>query len=192
MRTIINKSITSIISIIVLTLSLSLSAIENRVITITGQIDNAMGLRVISQIEDFNKSSDVLPIRIVIDSPGGSVDIGIYMVRAMQDSKAPIYTYATKKACSMAAIILCMGKPGHRYAKKDSLIMIHDITITLEDKFPGAESYMKSMSKIRLELLRDMADATNKPVVTIETDLQIDRFMTAEQAKEYRLIDNVY
>jgi ATP-dependent Clp protease protease subunit len=140
-------------------------------------------------LESDNPERD---IHIYINSPGGSVSAGLAIYDTMQFLKSPVNTNCMGLAASMGAFLLAAGRPGKRSALPHSRIMIHQPSQgggggTASD----IEIQAKEILHLRSEMNKLMAKHTGQPTERIERDTDRDRFMSATEAKEYGLIDNV-
>ncbi|KAG8186929.1 hypothetical protein JTE90_000401 [Oedothorax gibbosus] len=165
--------------------------LKERIICVMGPISDEMSSLVVAQLLFLQSESSKKPIHMYINSPGGSVTAGMGIYDTMQYILPPIATWCVGQACSMASFLLCAGEPGMRHSLPNSRIMIHqpsgqavgqatDILIQADEI-----SYLKK----RINLL--YSKHTNQPLETIEKNMERDRYMNPEQAKEFGLIDKV-
>ena len=138
------------------------------------------------QSEDADKE-----ISIYINSPGGVVTAGMAIYDTMQFLKCPITTYCVGQAASMAAVLLAAGAKGKRYALPNSRIMIHQPLAGMEGTAEDIMIHAKEFAKIKERLNQILIKHTGHPLEKVELDTDRDRFMTAEEALEYGLIDHV-
>jgi ATP-dependent Clp protease protease subunit len=131
------------------------------------------------------------PITLEICSPGGSVDYGLVLYDFIKSSKVPIYTHCTGMAASMGAVLLAAGKKGYRSASKNSRIMIHQPSSGYIGKASDIEIHANETKRIRKLLNQIIANDTGKPLARVSKDTELDYWMTAEEAKEYGLIDRI-
>ena len=159
---------------------------------ITGVIDNEVANNFVSEILYLSAESDE-PITVYINSPGGEVVAGLLIYDAMQGIENSINTVCTGMAASMGAILLAAGKQGSRYILPHSKVLIHEPLISDIDG-GSATSVMrisKSLLKTRDVLSEILADHTGKSVREINAALSSNRFMSADKAIEFGLVDHI-
>src|SRR6187551_1314568 len=139
-------------------------------------------------LESTDRTKD---IQMYINSPGGSVYAGLGMYDTMQFVTPDIATICTGIAASMAAVLMCAGSKGKRSALKHSRIMLHQPSGAIGGQATDIEITAREIKKLRHELYAITAHHTGKEVETIEKDSDRDFWMTATEAKEYGLIDEV-
>src|SRR5688500_13517367 len=164
----------------------------DRIIFLGSPINDDVANIIIAQMLFLDADNPEKPISLYINSPGGSVSAGLAMYDTMQFIKAPVYTTCMGMAASMGAFLLCAGAAGHRSALQHSRIMIHQPS---QSGGGGSASDIEIQAKeilyLRSKMNELMAKHTGRPVEQIERDMDRDRFMSAEEAKAYGLIDNV-
>jgi ATP-dependent Clp protease protease subunit len=126
-----------------------------------------------------------------INSPGGSVYAGLGMYDTMQFISPDIATICTGIAASMAQVLMCAGTPGKRTALKHSRIMMHQPSAGAMGQASDIEITVNEIRKLKRELYDIIAHHTGQPVAKIEEDCDRDKWMTAPEAKEYGLVDEV-
>ena len=140
----------------------------------------------------FLESSDAKrDIQIYINSPGGSVYAGLGIYDTMQYVNPDVATICTGMAASMAAILLCAGKKGKRSALKHSRVMIHQPLGGVQGQATDIEITAREILKLKDELYQILADHTNQPKEKVDKDADRDYWMTATEAKEYGMVDEV-
>ncbi|MAM46154.1 MAG: ATP-dependent Clp protease proteolytic subunit [Planctomycetota bacterium] len=165
--------------------------LKDRIIFIGPSIDDYSSSLIIAQILFLMSDNKNQDINIYINSPGGSVTAGMAIYDTMQFVPCDIQTYCLGQASSMGAVLLAAGTHGKRHALPNSRVMIHqpwggaggtasDIIIQSEE----LKRYKNSLNEI-------LAKHTGKALKQVETDTDRDHFMTAEEAKEYGLVDEV-
>jgi len=130
-------------------------------------------------------------IQIYINSPGGSVYAGLGIYDTMQFISADVATICTGMAASMAAVLLCAGAPGKRTALKHARVMIHQPMSGMQGQVTEMEIALKETLKVRDELYQILADHSGQPFDKISKDSDRDYWMSATEAKEYGMIDDV-
>ena len=130
-------------------------------------------------------------IHIYINSPGGSVSAGMAIYDTMQFLKSPVNTNCMGLAASMGSFLLAAGRPGKRSALPHSRIMIHQPSGGTQGTASDIEIQAREILYLRGKMNELMAKHTGRPVEQIERDMDRDRFMSADEAKAYGIIDNV-
>jgi len=147
---------------------------------------------IIAQLLFLNADNPERDIHLYINSPGGSVSAGMAIYDTMQFLKSPVNTICMGMAASMGAFLLAAGHPGKRSALPHSRIMIHQPS---QNGGGGTASDIEIQAReilyLREKMNELMAKHTGRPVEQIERDTDRDRFMSAQEAKDYGLIDNV-
>jgi len=164
----------------------------DRIIFLGTPINDDVANIVIAQLLFLESDNPERDIHIYINSPGGSVSAGMAIYDTMQFLKSPVNTNCMGLAASMGAFLLCAGRPGKRSALPHSRIMIHQPS---QGGGGGTASDIEIQAReilyLRALTNKLMAKHTGQPVERIERDTDRDRFMSAEEAKEYGMIDNV-
>jgi ATP-dependent Clp protease protease subunit len=130
-------------------------------------------------------------INLYINSPGGSVTAGLAIYDTMQFLTCDVNTYCIGMAASMGAVLLAAGAKGKRYALPNSDIMIHQVSGGAQGTASDVERTVEFMYKLKKRLIKLLADHTGKSEETVKIDSDRDYYMTAEEAKEYGLVDEV-
>ena len=147
---------------------------------------------IIAQLLFLEADNPERDINLYINSPGGSVSAGLAIYDTIQFMRSPVNTICMGMAASMGAFLLAAGRPGRRSALPNSRIMIHQPS---QSGGGGSASDIEIQAKeiifLRQRLNQIMAKHTGRPVEQIERDTDRDRFMSADEAKEYGIIDNV-
>ena len=139
-------------------------------------------------LESVDSSKD---IQIYLNSPGGSVYAGLGIYDTMQIIKPKVATICTGLAASMASVLLCAGEKGMRCALPHSRVMIHQPMGGAEGQATDMEITVREIQKHKKELYEIIANHSGKPFETVWNDSDRDHWMTAEEAKEYGMIDEV-
>ena len=161
---------------------ISYDMIKNRVIYLNGEINGESALSVITQLRYLAAKSDK-DIYLFINSPGGAVSDGLAIYDVMNEIPCEVVTVATGMAASMGSFLLAAGAPGKRYATPSTEIMIHQ-------PLGGVQGQATDISLVA-ELASIMAEKCKKTLKSITNDMERDHWMTANQAKEYGLVDCV-
>ena len=163
--------------------------LKERIIMLTGEIDDTLSEIVCSELIFLNAKDQELPISIYIDSPGGSVTAGMAIYDVMKAIEAPIKTIGLGLCASMAAFLLSSGDKGYRYAYPNAEIMIHQPIGQTQGQVRDLEIMTKRFISLKNKLNSILASNTNKSLEEIEKDTDRDNFLTADEAIEYGLID---
>jgi ATP-dependent Clp protease protease subunit len=165
--------------------------LKDRIIFIGTPIDDHVANLVIAQLLFLQMEDGKKDISIYINSPGGSVTSGLAIYDTMQFVTCDVNTYCMGIAASMGAVLLCAGTKGKRFALPNSDIMIHQVSGGAQGQASDVERQVEYMFKLKKRLNRILAFHTGKPVEQVEKDADRDHYMTAEEAKEYGLVDEV-
>lgn len=166
--------------------------LRERIIFLGSGVDDHVASLTIAQLLFLEAEDSDKDINLYINSPGGSVSAGLAIYDTMQYIKADVATICVGLAASMGAILLAGGADGKRSSLPHSKIMIHQPWIGgLQGQTSDIEIHAKEMVKTRDTLYQILAKHTGKEVKQIHADCDRDKYMTAEEAKKYNLIDNV-
>ena len=166
--------------------------LRERIIFIGTAIDDHIASLTIAQLIFLEAEDSQKDINLYVNSPGGSVTAGMAIYDTMRYIKPDVATICVGMAASMGAILLAGGAQGKRSALPHSKIMIHQPWIGgLQGQTTDIEIHAKEMLKTRDSLYKILAHHTGKTVEQITKDCDRDYFLTSEEAKEYKLIDNV-
>lgn len=165
------------------------SLLNHRILFLSEAITEEVANRVISHLLLLDAQNHEAPIDLYINSPGGSVLDGLAIIDTMLCIQAPISTICLGKAFSMAAWILAAGSKGQRLATPHSEIMIHQLSAGIHGEADDIEVYAKRIKRQQNELIKMFAHWTGQKIEKIRKDIELDYYMTAQQAKSYGLID---
>jgi len=165
--------------------------LKDRIIFIGSAIDDAVANLVIAQLLFLAADDPDKDISIYINSPGGSVDAGLGIYDTMQFVRPDVATYCVGLAASMGAILLTGGTAGKRYSLPHSRILIHQPASQVAGKASDVKIYADELLKMRKLANEILAKHTGQPLHKIEEDTDRDYFMSAEEAQEYGVIDQV-
>ena len=163
----------------------------DRIIFLGTPIDDNVANLVIAQLLFLQADDPDRDIFLYINSPGGSVYAGLAIYDTVQYLTAPVNTMCMGMAASMGALLLAAGAPGKRSALPNSRIMIHQPSGGSQGTAADIEIQAREIIYARERLNRILALHTGQPLEKVEEDVDRDRFMSPEEAKEYGLIDNV-
>jgi ATP-dependent Clp protease protease subunit len=165
--------------------------LKDRIVFIGTPIDDHIANLVIAQLLFLQMEDAKKDIHIYINSPGGSVTAGLAIYDTMQFVTCDVNTYCMGMAASMGAVLLCAGAKGKRYALPNSDIMIHQVSGGAQGQASDVERQVEFMFKLKRRLEAIIAHHTGKPVDQVHKDADRDYYMTAAEAKEYGLVDEV-
>jgi ATP-dependent Clp protease protease subunit len=165
--------------------------LKDRIIFIGSEINDHVANLVIAQLLFLEAEDPDKDISIYINSPGGSITSGMAIFDTMKYIKPDVSTICVGLAASMGAFLLAAGEKGKRFALPHSEIMIHQPIGGTQGQATDMEIHAKRIIKVRNILNEILAEITGKPIEEIERDTDRDRFMSAEESKEYGIIDKV-
>ncbi|CZR00467.1 ATP-dependent Clp protease proteolytic subunit ClpP [Trichococcus ilyis] len=165
--------------------------LKDRIIMLSGPIDDNTANSVIAQLLFLDAQDSEKDIYIYINSPGGSVSAGLAIYDTMNFIKADVQTIAMGMAASMGSFLLTAGEKGKRFALPNAEIMIHQPLGGAQGQATEIEIAARHILQTRERLNKILAEKTGQPMEVIERDTDRDNYMTAQQAKEYGLIDEV-
>ena len=168
--------------------------LSDRIIFLSEAINDTVASLVVAQLLFLESQDNEKDINLYINSPGGSVSAGFSILDTMNFIKCDISTICVGCCASMAAVLLASGTKGKRIALPNSKIMIHQPLINgyFQDQTSNLEIETNEMLKTRESLNRILSAATGKPFDQIERDTDRNNYMSADQAKEYGLVDAVF
>jgi len=165
--------------------------LKERVIFLVGPVNDQMANLIVAQLLFLESENPDKDISLYINSPGGSVSAGLAIYDTMQFIKPDVSTLCTGMAASMGAFLLAAGAKGKRFSLPNSRIMIHQPSGGSQGMASDIEIQAKEILYLRHRLNEIMADRTGQTVEQIAKDTDRDRFLSAEDAAEYGLIDKV-
>jgi ATP-dependent Clp protease protease subunit len=165
--------------------------LKDRIIFLGGPIDDDTANLVIAQMLFLEAEDPDKDIFLYINSPGGSVSAGLAIYDTMQYLKCECATICVGLAASMGAFLLAAGAKGKRKALPHAEIMIHQPLGGARGQATDIQIHAEQILRIKKTMNELLAQNTGKPLKTIEKDTDRDHFMTAEQAKDYGLIDEI-
>jgi ATP-dependent Clp protease, protease subunit len=166
--------------------------LKDRIIFLGDAIEDHVANLIIAQLLFLESEDPEKDIQLYINSPGGVVTSGMAIYDTMQYLRAPVSTICIGQAASMGAVLLAAGATGKRYALPNSRIMIHQGSGGFRGNTPDVEIQMREMMHLTDRLMRILADHTGQDFETVKRDSERDKFMSAEEAKAYGLIDEVF
>jgi ATP-dependent Clp protease protease subunit len=165
--------------------------LKERVIFLIGPVEDYMANLVVAQLLFLEAENPDKDIHLYINSPGGSVTAGMSIYDTMQFIKPDVSTMCIGQACSMGAFLLNAGTKGKRFCLPNSRVMIHQPSGGAQGQASDIHIQAQEILKIRGRLNELMAFHSGQPIEKIEADTERDNFMSAQQARDYGLIDSV-
>ncbi len=165
--------------------------LKERVIFLVGQVEDHMANLVVAQLLFLEAENPDKDIHLYINSPGGSVTAGLSIYDTMQFIKPDVSTMCIGQAASMGAFLLCAGAEGKRYCLPNARTMIHQPSGGAQGQASDIHIHAQEILKIRQRLNEIMARHTGRPIEEVARDTERDRFMSAEESREYGLVDKV-
>ena len=165
--------------------------LEDRIIFLSGEINAETANSVIAQMLYLESKDSSKDINLYINSPGGSVDDGLAIMDTMNYLKCDVSTICIGLAASMSAILLSAGTKGKRYALPNSRILIHQPLGGAQGQASDIKIAAEQILKLKDRINKILSNITGKTIKTIENDTNRDYHLTADEAKDYGLIDKV-
>jgi ATP-dependent Clp protease protease subunit len=166
--------------------------LKDRIVFIGTPIDDNIANLVVAQLLFLDAEDPGKDVFLYINSPGGSVTAGLAIYDTMQFIKSDVNTTCVGLAASMGAVLLCAGQSGKRAALRNSKILIHQPWGGFKGQASDVEIHAKEMLKTKEQLNNILSHHTGQPYDKIVKDSDRDYFMTADEAKEYGLVDEVF
>ena len=163
----------------------------DRIIFLGVPIDDDVDNIIMAQLLFLETADPSRDIQLYFNSPGGSIYAGLGIYDTMQFINCDVATICTGLAASMAAVLMCAGAQGKRSALKHSRIMIHQPMSGVQGQASDIEITSREVQKLKKELYSIIADHTGQTFKKVEKDSDRDYWMTAEEAKEYGMIDTI-
>ncbi|MBQ6137212.1 MAG: ATP-dependent Clp endopeptidase proteolytic subunit ClpP [Kiritimatiellae bacterium] len=163
----------------------------DRIVFISGEVSDEMANAVVAQLLFLQSQDQKKQINVYVNSPGGSVTAGLAIYDTMKFVKCPIATYCIGQAASMGAVLLAAGTKGLRHSLPNARIMIHQPWGGAEGKASDIEITAREILRLKERLNEILAEASGKKMADVVKDTDRDHFMSAEEAKEWGLIDEV-
>lgn len=165
--------------------------LKDRIIMLGSAIDDNVANSIVSQLLFLQAQDSEKDIYLYINSPGGSVTAGFAIYDTIQHIKPDVQTICIGMAASMGSFLLAAGAKGKRYALPNSEVMIHQPLGGAQGQATEIEIAARHILRTREKLNKILSERTGHPIEKIEKDTDRDNFLTAEEAKEYGLIDDV-
>ena len=165
--------------------------LKDRIVFLGTQVNDEMANAIVAQMLFLQTDDPKSDIHLYINSPGGSVTAGLAIYDTMQFVTCDVATYCIGQAASMGAVLLAAGTAGKRRALPNARIMIHQPLAGMEGTAEEIMIHAKEFRNIKSKLNKILLKHTGHPLEKIEEDTDRDRFMSAQEACDYRLIDEV-
>ena len=166
--------------------------LDDRIIFLSEEVNDTTASLVVAQMLYLEAQDPDKDIQFYINSPGGSVTAGMAISDTMQYIKCDVSTICIGMAASMGAFLLSSGAKGKRIALPNAEVMIHQPSAGTQGKVTDMEIDVEHVLRIKRHLNELLAKNTGKPVEQVAADTERDHWLTAEEAKEYGLIDQVF
>lgn len=165
--------------------------LKERVVFLVGEVEDHMANLVVAQLLFLESENPDKDINLYINSPGGAVTAGMAIYDTMQFLKCEVSTLCIGQAASMGALLLTAGAEGKRFCLPNSRVMIHQPLGGFQGQASDIEIHAKEIISIKRKLNEILAQHSNQPLDTIEAATDRDNFLTANEAKDFGLIDDV-
>ena len=165
--------------------------LKDRIVFVGGEIDDDTANAVVAELLFLQAQDAEKEVSMYINSPGGSVTAGLAILDTMKMVKCPVATYCVGQAASMGAILLASGAKGRRFALPHARIMVHQPWGGAQGKASDIEITAREILRLKDVLNGILAEASGKTPATVVQDTDRDHCMSAEEAKEWGIVDNV-
>jgi len=166
--------------------------LNDRIVFLGGAIDDHVANLIIAQLLFLESSDPTKDIYLYINSPGGSVTSAMAIYDTMNHIKPDVQTICVGVAASAAAVLLSSGQVGKRFILPNAEVMIHQVMGGVEGQASDIEISARHILKIKENLNKILAKNTGKSVAEIEKDSDRDHYLSADEAKKYGLVDEIY
>ena len=165
--------------------------LRERIIFLTGPVEDHMASVIIAQLLFLEAENPKKEISLYINSPGGVVTAGLAVYDTMQFIRPKVSTLCVGQAASMGSLLLCAGEPGMRFALPNARVMVHQPSGGFQGQASDILRHAEDIMKIKRRLNEIYVKHTGKDYDTIDSTLDRDHFMTAEEAVEFGIVDRV-
>ena len=165
--------------------------LKDRIVFLGSSVNDEVANAIVAQLLFLQSDDPKADIHLYINSPGGSVSAGLAIYDTMQFVTCNVATYCIGQAASMGAVLLTAGTHGKRHALPNSRIMIHQPMAGMEGTAEDIMIHAREFKKVKQKLNNILIKHTGHPLEQIEKDTDRDRFMSAQEALDYKLIDRV-
>ena len=165
--------------------------LKERIIFMTGPVFDQVSSLICAQLLFLESENPTKDIALYINSPGGVVSSGLAMYDTMQYIRSPVSTVCIGQAASMGSLLLCAGAKDKRYALPNSRVMVHQPSGGAQGQATDIEIQAREILKLRQRLNEIYVHHTGQPIDAIERKLERDSYMSAEEARDFGLVDHV-
>ncbi|WP_295529740.1 ATP-dependent Clp endopeptidase proteolytic subunit ClpP [uncultured Pseudacidovorax sp.] len=165
--------------------------LKERVVFLVGEVNDQTANLVVAQLLFLESENPDKDISLYINSPGGSVTAGMSIYDTVQFIKPDVSTMCLGFAASMGAFLLAAGAPGKRYSLPNSKVMIHQVLGGARGQATDIEIQARDILRTKDQMNRILAERTGQPLEKIKNDTERDYYMTADEAKDYGIVDQV-
>ncbi len=165
--------------------------LKDRIVFLGTQVNDEVANAIVAQLLFLQSDDPKADIHLYINSPGGSVSAGLGIYDTMQFITCDVATFCLGQAASMGALLLTAGAAGKRYALPNSRIMIHQPLAGMQGTAEDIMIHAKEFGRTKQRLNEILVKHTGQDLAAIEKDTDRDRFMSAEEAQQYKLVDEV-
>ncbi|MEG0751950.1 MAG: ATP-dependent Clp endopeptidase proteolytic subunit ClpP [Oscillospiraceae bacterium] len=166
--------------------------LNDRIVMLSEEINDVTASLVVAQLLYLEGQDQTKDISLYINSPGGSITSGMAIFDTMNYIKCDVSTIAIGMAASMAAFLLAAGQKGKRYALPNSEIMIHQPLGGMQGQVSDVKIHAARLVTIKSKMNSLLSEMTGQPLEVIEKDTDRDNFLTAQEAAEYGIVDEVF
>lgn len=165
--------------------------LKERIIFVTGPIEDSVASLITAQLLFLEAENPKKEIAMYINSPGGLVTSGLAIYDTMQYVRPPVQTLCVGQAASAASLLLCAGEKGHRFALPNSRILVHQPSASYRGQATDIARHAQEIVKLKGRLNAIYGKHTGQEIAAVEKALDRDTYMTADEAKEFGLLDEV-
>ncbi len=166
--------------------------LKERIIFVIGPIEDSVASLVTAQLLYLEAENPKKEIAMYINSPGGLVTSGLAIYDTMQYVRPPVQTLCVGQAASAASLLLCAGEKGHRFALPNSRILVHQPSASYRGQATDIARHAQEIVKLKGRLNEIYAKHTGQEVPAVEKSLDRDTYLTADEAREFGLLDEVF
>ena len=170
----------------------TLTGVVERIIFLNGVVEDGMSSLITAQLLFLESEDPKREIQMYINSPGGVVSAGLAIYDTMQYIRSPVSTVCIGQAASMGSLLLCAGEKGMRICLPNARVMVHQPSGGFQGKASDIERHAEDIIKTKRQLNEIYVKHTGQPYEVIERTLDRDYFMSAEEAKNFGIIDKVF
>ncbi|MCI4664101.1 MAG: ATP-dependent Clp protease proteolytic subunit [Neomegalonema sp.] len=165
--------------------------LKERIVFVSGPIHDDMATVIVAQLLFLEAENPTKEISLYINSPGGVVTAGMSIYDTMRYIRPPVATLCIGQAASMGSLLLTAGEPGMRYIVPNARVMVHQPSGGFQGQASDIERHAKEIIELKTRLNQVYVEHTGRSMEEVEAALDRDTFMTAEQAKEWGLVDKI-